>query len=219
MCNVRAMTPRITFESYEEGVREVDGLEIRWRWPQSLEEPFKLINVGTETTFPATGQPIIPTRFETTIIDRTKGRRYQLSIEVDDSGPAVIGFGMDTAEGFEAIRTAADFKAIPFRQLLDESVAAITRAATLDDDGALVWRTGVVTRGDVAAGRRPRGGRAVTDEERLEQAAEIYLAAKKAGEATSKRVARELQVRPENARRLIMLARKRGLLPPAGSES
>jgi len=204
-----------------DGVKEVDGLEIRWRLPleKNGSVHFVYLPGGKRSPdWPADGvnglplePPGVPSRFDATVIDRQAGRRYYLSVAVDDDGAGLVGFAMDTAEGTDPVRTAAAFQEIPFRRLLDESVAAVTRVEGED----LRWRTGMVSRDDVVATRRPRGGRAVVDDERLERVAELHREATAAGDATSKHIARKLGVGPANARRLIMLARRRGFLPPA----
>ena len=215
MCNVRAMAPRITYEHYGTkagvGVREVDGLEIRFRIPIA-ERPegdvYRYVSLD-----PQQPEVEVPRSFETTIIDSARGRAYELAVEVDDEGAVgVVGFAMDTAEGSAPVRTAGEFCEIPFNQLLRESLAAV---ALRNPDG-LQWRSGL-TRKDIDALRRPRGGRgAPIDDGRLTRVAELHHEATEAGEATSKHVARALKVTPQNARRLIMLARQRGFLPPAG---
>ena len=213
MCNVRAMAPRITSEHYGSnagvGVREVDGLEIRFRIPitdRPEGDVYRYVSLD-----PQQPEVEVPRNFETTIIDAARGRAYELAVEVDDDGAVgVVGFAMDTAEGSAPVRTAGEFCEVPFNQLLRESLAAVA----LRPDG-LQWRSGL-TRKDIDALRRPRGGRARIDDERLTRVAELHREATEAGEATSKHVARALQVTPENARRLILLARDRGFLPRAG---
>lgn len=218
----------------------VDGLEIRWRIPWTgdwMGEPsYELVHVpraGEKLKggfsvgvypFDPSAPPSIPKSFETTIIDRAKGRGYKFSFEADDDGPAIVGFAMDTMEGFDAIRSATEFGKIPFLRLVDESLAAVASEVDLSEanhlgghPGGVRWRSGTLTRRDIEAARRPKGGRgAKITRERLEQVADMHRAATEAGDATSKYIARELKVTPENARRLIMMARKAGLIAPAG---
>lgn len=222
VCNVRGVTPKIT---HREGSRSVDGFEIEWRYEVApgAEPLTELLTSGIDiiSLNSATRRIRVPRKFEATIIDLAHGRGYWLLIEVDSDGvPGVVAFSvdtMDTKEGSNALRTADDFKRIPFRRLMDEAVAAVAGSLSSLTGGWAVWKAGNLGRQDIQATRRPRGGRgAPIDKDRLAHVAELHRQATEAGEATSKYIAREMKVKPDNARRLVMLARRAGFLPPAG---
>lgn len=220
VCNVGRVRPQITLQ---EGSRTVGGLEIEWRYQVTAgadgEVDWTDATASVQGLNPSAPSIRVPKKFETTIIDLAHGRGYWLVIEIDSDGlPTVVGFTVDTIEGSEGFRTYNDFKRIPFRRLLDESVAAVALpVATRLGEGWLVFKAGGLARKDVEAARRPRGGRGVPiDNERLALVADLHRCATEAGDATSKYIAREMKVTAANARQLIHQARRKGFIPPAG---
>jgi len=220
VCNVGRVPPQITLQ---EGTRTAGDLEIEWRYEVTAGADGEMDWVGSTALvrgLNSSAPPIrVPKKFETTIIDLAHGRGYWLVIEIESDGvPTVVGFTVDTMEGSEAFRTCNDFKRIPFRRLLDESVAAVALpVATRLHQGWLVFKAGGLARRDVEAARRPRGGRGVPiDDERLALVADLHRRASDAGDATSKYIAREMKVTAANARQLIHQARKKGFIPPPG---
>ncbi len=222
--------------TYKEGIYKVDGLEIHWRIPVqgSTDKHTDMVLVGSGPVDRKAlaaraggaegdgaygifhpeldGRVLAPSAFQTTIIDQDNGRGYRLSIEVIDEVPCIVSFQMDTAPGFSPLRSADEFRKIPFRRLVNESVNAVAIVHGAPTGDFVQWRRGLLTQQDIERARRPRGGRAVHD---LTRVAELYREAAEAGDATSKHIARELGVSPENARRLIARARQKGLLAPA----
>ncbi len=111
MCHAQAMAPKVTRHArvggpsvtYNEGVREVGDLEIRWRIPMAVRmTPDWSEGADWDAKVPVGGPVMelvdfaivkadentdavmaIPTNFETTIIDHGHGRRYQLLIDAE----------------------------------------------------------------------------------------------------------------------------------------
>lgn len=149
--------------------------------------------------------------------DSSTGRQFRVGFEVSESGIRVVEVAM-TAGPSESI-TARKIQAARLGEIIRLSL--MTVAMPLDPDTSQ-WRPGMagdwpteqMERSWSSEGRGRGRPQSVTVDE-YEQAANEYRAAQAEGRPTTRAVADALGVSESTARKRIMAARGRGLLPPA----
>ena len=152
-----------------------------------------------------------------TLREPSTGRQFRVGFEVSESGIRVVEVAM-TAGPSESI-TARKIQAARLGEIIRLSL--MTVAMPLDPDTSQ-WRPGMagdwpteqMERSWSSEGRGRGRPQSVTVDE-YEQAANEYRAAQAEGRPTTRAVADALGVSESTARKRIMAARGRGLLPPA----